>query len=272
MTVAIAIMHSRQTSRHRGFTLIELLTVIATIAILAALLLPVLAKAKIKAQRTACLSDLRQLGLAWALYKDDNSGFLAESYPVDRSGGGVNPDVWVQGDMTKANEATNANLIRTGKLFPYNQNISIYHCPTDPGVAIGGQVVPTVRSYSMNAFMGARDPTLAPRPSTAGDYVPFYTKDSDIPNPSQMWVLLEEDELSINDCFFVTDPTGNIWFDFPAMSIRRHNYSYVLSFADGHSETWRYKDPRSFQVTMNKTEQPGNADLARLARATSTRK
>lgn len=259
-------MNSRRTFRLRGFTLIELLTVIATIAILAALLLPVLGKAKIKAQRTACLSNLRQLGLTWMMYKDDNSGFLAESYPVN------NPDVWVQGDMTKPDEAGNADLIRQGKLYPYNRSVPIYHCPTDQGVPTNGTVIPTLRSYSMNCFMGARDPNLGPIPSTAAGYVPFYAKDTDIPNPSQLWVLVEEDERSINDGFFVTDPTAGIWFDFPAISIRRHNYSYVLNFADGHSEVWRYTDSRSFQVSMNKTEQPGNTDLARLARATTTRK
>ncbi len=266
MTVESAKMNSRQSTQPRGFTLIELLTVVATIAILAALLLPILSKAKMKAQRTACLSDLRQLGAAWYMYKDDNNGFLAESYPV------ANPEVWVKGDMTDPNEAINTDLIRQGKLYPYNQNVSIYHCPTDQGVVSGGQLHPTVRSYSMNCFMGARDPNLDPIPSTAVGYVKFYAKDSDIPRPSQMWVLIEEDERTINDGFFVSDPTGNIWIDFPAMSAARHNFSYVLGFADGHSEVWRLTDPRTFQVSLARTEQPGNTDLARLSRATATPK
>jgi prepilin-type N-terminal cleavage/methylation domain-containing protein len=262
MTVSLANMNSRQTFRPRGFTLIELLTVIATIAILAALLLPILSKAKIKAQRTTCLSNLRQLSVAWVMYADDNHGSLVESYP----------EVWVQGDMTKTNEAGNADLIRAGKLYAYNPSVTIYHCPADSGVTIDGQVVPTLRSYSMNCFMGARDPRLGPIPSTGGDYVLFYAKDSDIPRPDQLWVIIEEDERSINDGFFITDPTGQIWMDFPAMSAHRHNYSYVLDFADGHSSVWRYDDARSLQVSGNQTEQPGNADLARLARATATPK
>lgn len=262
MTVALADMNSRQNSQPRGFTLIELCTVIVTIAILAALLLPILSKAKIKAQRTNCLSNLRQLGVCWCMYKEDNHDFLAESYPVN------NPEVWVQGDMTQPDQATNTDLIRQGKLYPYNENVSIYHCPTDPGVYINGNLVPTDRSYSMNCFMGARDPSLTPIPTTAAGYVGFYSRDSDIPNPSQMWVMLEEDDRSINDAFFVTDPTGGIWFDFPAISMLRHNYSYVLNFADGHSEIWRYHDSRTYQVSVNETEQPGNVDLARLAHAT----
>jgi prepilin-type N-terminal cleavage/methylation domain-containing protein len=270
MTVTTANENSHRTKRSRGFTLIELLTVIATIAVLAALLLPILSKAKVKAQRTMCLSNLRQLGFAWVLYRDDNSDYLAESYP------GVaddNPEVWVKGNMKKPNEATDLDLIRQGKLFQYNQSAGIYHCAADRAqVTAGGKTVPTVRSYSMNCFMGARDPHGSPIPSTAGAYVPFYAKYSEIPHPEQSWVLVEEDERSINDGFFVTDPTGQIWFDFPAISAARHNFSYVLNFADGHSAIWRVRDERSKVVCLNKTEQPGNTDLSRLASATASRK
>jgi prepilin-type N-terminal cleavage/methylation domain-containing protein len=195
--------------RRRGFTLIELLAVIATIAILAALLLPMLSRAKIKAQRTACASNLRQLGLCWTMYTGDNGGYLAESYPAS-------PDVWVQGDMTKANEANDPQLIMDGKLYPYNRNVSIYHCPADRGVTIGGQTVPTVRSYSMNSFMGARDPTVGPIPLSAGGYVVF-SKESDLLRPSDLFVLIEEDERSINDGFFVTDPDDTCgWISRPS--------------------------------------------------------
>lgn len=258
-------MYSPHSIRRRGFTLLELLAVIATIAILAALLLPILAKAKIKAQRTACLSNLRQLQLAWAMYKDDNNGSLVESYPIN------NPEVWVQGDMTKVAEAGDTNLIRQGKLYHYNENVGIYHCPTDRGTVVNGARIPTVRSYSMNCFMGARD-TRESIPATADAYQPFFAKDSEIPRPSDTWVLLEEDERSINDGFFVTDPTGKIWFDFPAISTLRHDYSFALNFADGSSMIWHYRDQRTLGVSVNKTEQPGNIDLARLAAATAVKK
>jgi prepilin-type N-terminal cleavage/methylation domain-containing protein len=259
-------MHSPQASGRRGFTLLELLAVIGTIATLAALLLPVLGKAKIKAQRTSCLSNLRQLGYAWVMYKDENNDFLAESYPNH------NEEVWVKGDMSQPDQAVNTDLIRQGKLYGYNESVSIYHCPADQGKVINNTLVPTVRSYSMNCFMGARDPSLAAIPSRAVGYVPFYSTYSEIPRPSQMWVLLDEDERSINDGFFITDPTGSVWYDFPANSARRHSFSYTLSFADGHSEVWRYTDPNSARVAVNGTEQPGNADLARLAGATTTPK
>ncbi len=256
-------MNLGQSNRPRGFTLLELLAVIATIASLAALLFPVLSKAKIKAQRTVCLSNLRQLGMAWVAYKDENLGLLVQSY--------TNADSWVLGNMRNPSEAGDTNLIKLGKLYPYcNKNAAIYHCPADRGVSIGGVTVPTVRSYSMNCFMGGRDGGVGPVPSAAGAYTPFFTKDSDLPRSSELWVLVEEDERSIDDGFFITDPTAHVWFDFPAVSAQRHSYSYSLAFADGRAEGWRYNDPRSLQVASREHEASGNSDLARLARATTT--
>lgn len=252
--------------RRRGFTLIELLAVIATIALLAALLLPILSRAKVKAQRTACLSNLRQLGLAWAMYFHENNGMLTESYPTN------NPSVWVKGNMAVLSDATDTGLIKEGKLYPYEQNVSLYRCPTDQGITLDGQYVQRVRSYSMNCFMGGRDQDIGSIPPSADNFVSFYSKDSDLRRPSELWVMLDEDERSINDGFFITDPTGHIWFDFPAISSHRHNYSFTLNFADGHSEVWRHSDPRTFQVNMSRTEQSGNTDLARLAHAATAPK
>lgn len=252
--------------RRGGFTLIELLAVIATIATLAALLLPVLTKAKIKAQQTKCISNLHQLGVAWAMYYGDYAGELAESYPTN------NPDVWVQGNMALAAEATNTALIEAGKLYPYNRNAAIYRCPGDRGVKIGGATVQSVRSYSMNCFMGAREPGLAPIPNTAAGYVPYFAKDSEVPRPADLWVLIDEDERSINDGFFLTDPTANIWFSFPAISDHRHNFAYALNFVDGHTDFWRIRDSQSFAVTQGQLEQYNNADLIRLAAAATVKK
>jgi len=168
-------------------------------------------------------------------------------------------------------QATNADLIAAGKLYHYNQNAGIYHCPGDHGVVIGGVLTPSVRSYSMNCFMGART-SDEPIPDTAVDYVPFYAKFSDLPRPSDLWVIIDEDERSISDGFFVTDPTARIWFDFPAMSDHRHNFSFALNFADAHAEVWRVHDPRSLQVGVRATEQADNQDLIRLANATATAK
>lgn len=259
-------MNLGQSIRRRGFTLLELLAVIATIAILAALLLPILNRAKIKAQRTNCFSNLRQLGIAWGMYGADNNDALVASYPE-------RPEVWVQGDMSKPAEASNIDLIRDGKLFRYIQNAAVYHCPADQGKTVGAESLKTVRSYSMNAFMGSRDVDVGPIPPSAADkYVPFFSKDSDIRRPSEMWVLIDEDERSINDGFFITDPAGSVWLDFPAISSHRHDYSFALNFADGHSEVWRHQDPRTMLVTSNSMDQIGNVDLQRLAKATTVPK
>ena len=120
--------------------------------------------------------------------------------------------------------------------------------------------------------MGARAPSVGVIPDNSDNYIQYFTKDADIPRPSQTWVLLDEDERSINDGFFVADPDGLEWIDLPAISKQRHDYSYALAFADGHAEVWRLRDPRTFAVNCNGTEQAGNRDLARLATASTARK
>jgi len=154
------------------------LVVIAMIAILASMFLPVLSKAKARAQRTRCKNNLHQLTLSWVMYLHDNDGRLVESY------GSTNRSAWVMGTMTNAAEAVNADLLRQGKIFPYSQDVMVYRCPTDEGVTIGGKRINSVRSYSMNGFMGARDPSIAALPPGANDYVPFFSKDSDLRRPS----------------------------------------------------------------------------------------
>ena len=182
--------------------------------------------------------------MAWASYKEENLGLLVQSY--------TNADAWVLGNMRNPAEVGDTNLIMAGKLYPYARNTAVYHCPGDRGVPLGGQVVPSVRSYSMNCFMGGRDPNVGPVPLSSSGFTPFFTRDSDLPRTSDLWVLVEEDERSINDGFFITDPTAHIWFDFPANSAARHTYSFSLAFADGHADSWRYSDPRSFR------SRPGN--------------
>jgi len=193
------------------------------------------------------------------MYQDDNGGKLVESYPSD------GPSVWVQGNMTNAAQAANLDLIRAGKLYQYNSNVKIYHCPADQGVIVGGAPLTSVRSYSMNSFMGGRRSDIGVVPDTANAYIPFFAYETDVPKPSAMFVMLDEDERSISDEFFVTDPTARIWYNFPAVSARRHAFSSGLVFADSHGEAWAFHDPRTLQLSQTITEQSGNTDLARFA-------
>ncbi|HVV00675.1 MAG TPA: prepilin-type N-terminal cleavage/methylation domain-containing protein [Verrucomicrobiae bacterium] len=262
-------MTVRLSAKREAFTLIEMMVAIATIAILASLLLPVLGRAKNKAQRTACLSNLRQLGFAWQLYFQENNGYLAEAYPTNNS------DAWVFGDMSVAKEAADPELVREGKLFPYVRDISCYHCPADQGATSSGKRLASLRSYSMNSFMGAREDGSGPIPPSAAKYVPFFAKDADLLKPSDLWVMLDEDERSINDGFFVTDPAARVWYDYPAISDHRHAFSYGLNFADGHAEDWRIHDSQSAQISQSAATspiQPHNTDLANLAAASTLRK
>jgi hypothetical protein len=176
--------------------------------------------------------------------------------------------------MTRINEATNLALLRAGKLYTYTPGTGTYQCPGDQGVMIDGSRVASVRSYSLNSFMGGRSPDAPIIPPSAVNYIPFFTRESELQRlrTSEMWVFADEDERSINDGCFITDPNGRVWWDFPAISPVRHRYSSCVTFVDGHHEVFKYKDPRTRIVAGTGTEQSGNIDLERLARGATVRR
>jgi len=238
--------HQRNIRGSRGFTLIELLVVIAIIAILAAMLLPALGRAKVKAQSGQCLSNLKQLNYAWIMYSGDFNELLVPNWLND-------PRAWIDG--TPGNGvfsypgATNIAELKKGLLFPYNPAIGVYKCPAaNRGPKTLSPNVPIVRNYSLEGRMGGANDLQAGKynvPSTQwvlGPTFPQYQKITEImrPAPTQALTFLDESIETVDDGYFAvnyaTEPTS--WQNSPTA---RHGNSGVFVFADGHSENWRWR-------------------------------
>ena len=236
----------------QAFTLIELLVVIAIIAILAALLLPALAKAKLKAQQIGCLNNYRQLQFCWQMYCDDNQDTLPANEAInisyDRAALNVGANSWLRGNAWTDTSPTN---IQRGALFNYNKTIKIYKCQGDTSTVRDKGEIPRTRSVSMNMYMNVRgDPSDS-------DYRRCWHKMSQIrsPGPTKAIVFLDEHEKSIQQSAFGINAPDRwwlfgtplwTWISFPAT---RHNNGCSFSFADGHAETWRWLEPNTARIS-----------------------
>jgi prepilin-type N-terminal cleavage/methylation domain-containing protein/prepilin-type processing-associated H-X9-DG protein len=222
---------------HRGFTLIELLVVIAIIAILAAMLLPALAKAKTKAQGIMCLDNTKQLTLAWRLYSDDNSDKLLgcqDGMPNGRPN-------WMSGGLDFSSNPVNWDInqdVTVSPMWVYTgKSAAIFKCPADQAmVQVGQKKLPRVRSNSMSQVFGFGSWLTAANWWT-------YDKASTIILPVKTFLLVDEHPDSINDAAFATQsdnadkPAGAQIIDFPASY---HNGACGFSFCDGHSEIHKW--------------------------------
>ncbi len=260
-------MNSKPTSARtsRGFTLIELLVVIAIIAILAAMLLPALSKAKTKAQGIMCMNNLKQLMLGWTLYAGDNQEKIARTGGMDVFV--TNPNTasilpggaweqWCPGSVDSGNgpASTNQLFLERGMIYPQIKSPSVYKCPADRKNYRG---TPTIRSMSMNCWFNPINAWT----DTKGKAMKK-TTDMTAISPVNTWVTIDENPDSINDGWFVVNvakasgQAGLRWVDYPASY---HNNAGGLSFADGHAEIRKWKDQTVLKVP------PGNPRTASSA-------
>lgn len=240
--------------RERGFTLIELLATIAIIAVLASLTLPSIMRGKTRVKGAVCLNNLSQLQKCWQMYVDDNQDRVPPNVSIlTNNAWRSSVDSWI--GNSNAMLDTTYDPIKNGLLFryDYNKSLNLYRCPADTSKVKGSRTLRT-RSYSMNGNMGGRTNEIQFTVATTRA----------IPDPSHLFVFIDEAEDSIDDAhFLVWLFPDERWVNLPA---GRHGNIGTLSFVDGHVESWRWRAPKVFAPKESYWKRAKGEDLKDLHR------
>lgn len=263
-------------SREAGFSRVDLAAMLASATLVCLLLLTTAGVDRQGATTVTCRANLRQLVRAWSLYVQDNGDRL----PANN--GDVAAHDWCGGgflNFTASPQNWNVRLLTNGTLWPYAANAEAWHCPADTSTvrAAGQGELRRIRSYSMNASMGTVIASWAPRHRT-------FLKITDLttPGPAKTFALLDEHPDSINDGLLAMSMDGfegsaaqRRWVDYPGS---HHLGACNLAFADGHLETWKWRDSRTMPPVRNlgilplNVPSPNNPDVARLQAVTTSKR